>query len=61
MIGRIEPILISGKGKDDTLVGRTRNFKEVYIAENSNIKTGDIINVKITEFDRWILKGEAIL
>lgn len=56
MIGRIEPILISGKGKDETLVGRTRNFKEVYIPENENIAVGDIVNVKITELDGWVLK-----
>lgn len=58
MIGRVEPILISGEGKDEMLVGRTRNFKEVHIPFDKNVKIGDIVNVKITEFDRWILKGE---
>lgn len=31
MVGREEDILISGTAKDDMLVGRTRNWKEVYI------------------------------
>lgn len=60
MLGRTEEILVTGKGKDDTLIGRTRNFKEVYIGENSGIRIGDIIPVKITEMDRWVLKGEII-
>jgi tRNA A37 methylthiotransferase MiaB len=41
-------------------VGRTRNFKEVYIDADENIKIGDIITVKITEMDRWVLKGERV-
>lgn len=60
MLGRTEEILITGKGKDNILIGRTRNFKEVYIEENSSIKTGDIVSVKITEIDRWVLKGKRI-
>ena len=60
MIGRTEEILISGEGKDETLVGRTRNFKEVFIPFEENIKVGDIVKVKITEFDRWVLKGEIL-
>ncbi len=31
MVGREEEILISGEGKDETWVGRTRNWKEVFI------------------------------
>lgn len=31
MIGREEEILISGEGKDETWVGRTRNWKEVFL------------------------------
>ena len=56
MIGRIEKILISGKGKDETIVGRTRNFKEVFIPENENIKVGDLVDVKIIELDGWVLR-----
>jgi tRNA A37 methylthiotransferase MiaB len=39
MVGREEEVLISGEGKDDTLVGRTRNWKEVFI-ENLPLDTG---------------------
>lgn len=60
MIGRTEEILITGTEKDWQLVGRTRNFKEVYIDADENIKIGDIITVKITEMDRWVLKGERV-
>ena len=31
MVGRAEEILISGEGKDETWVGRTRNWKEVFL------------------------------
>jgi len=56
MIGRTESILISAKWKDDLLVGRTRNFKEVYIPAIWNIHIWDIVPVEITELDRWVLK-----
>ncbi len=59
MLGKTEEILISEKGKDEQLIGRTRNFKEVYINANENIKIGDLVTVKITEMDRWVLKGEV--
>jgi len=60
MIGRQEPIIISWKGKDDTLVGRTRNFKEVYIPMDWKINIGDTIMVKIESFDTWVLRGVQI-
>ena len=60
MVGREEEILISGAGKDDTLVGRTRNFKEVYIPHDSHTKIGDLVKVKIEELDGWVLKGRII-
>lgn len=60
MIGRTEEILISSDAKDDMMVGRTRNFKEVYIQKDENIKIGDIVSVKITDLDRWVLRGEII-
>lgn len=59
MIGRVEEILISGKGKDETLVGRTRNFKEVYIPLDETISVGDIVTVEIVALDGWVLKGEV--
>lgn len=70
MIGREEEILISGIWKDDTWTGRTRNWKEVLIAkipldkggrsDVTPIKVGDIVRVKITESDGWVLRGERI-
>lgn len=83
MIGRIEEVLVSEKGKDGQFIGRTRNFKEIYISPvgadlcvcpdtlecvcpdgecvcPDPIEVGDLITVKITEMDRWVLKGEKI-
>lgn len=60
MIGRTEEILISGREKDDQLVGRTRNFKEVRIMDDGKIQIGDLVRVKIIELDRWVLRGEII-
>jgi len=55
MVGREEKILISGEGKDETWVGRTRNWKEVFIE-----KSPDLVNVKIVESEGWVLKGQRI-
>ncbi|MDD2892144.1 MAG: MiaB/RimO family radical SAM methylthiotransferase [Candidatus Gracilibacteria bacterium] len=60
MLGRTEEILIIGEEKDEQLVGRTRNFKEVYIPYDKKIQAGELVTVKITEMDRWVLKGEQI-
>lgn len=57
MIWRKEEILISGKGKFDGWVWRTRNFKEVYIPIQSPVKIGEIIRVEITKLDGWVLQG----
>ena len=59
MIGKTEQILISGNGAEaGEKVGRTRNFKEVYFPSNAPI--GSLVTVKITESDRWILRGEEV-
>jgi tRNA-2-methylthio-N6-dimethylallyladenosine synthase len=60
MIGRTEEILITGEWKDETLVGRTRNFKEVFISYTPDIKSGDIVPVKIVEASGWVMKGERV-
>lgn len=60
MIDREEEILISGQGKDDTLMGRTRNWKEVFIPVDPMIHVGDLVRVKITEVEGWILKGNPV-
>ena len=60
MLGRTEEILVIGQEKEWQLVGRTRNFKEVYIDHDDKIKIWDLVTVKITEIDRWILKGQTV-
>lgn len=71
MVGREEEILISWEGKDETLVGRTRNWKEVFISKNTplssgdddsqgGLKVGDLVKVKIVESEGWVLKGERV-
>ncbi len=73
MVGREEEILISGEWKDETWVGRTRNFKEVFIPKSpfvkgagdsqgdfAPIKIGDLVKVRITAGDKWVLKGERV-
>ncbi|MFA5916814.1 MAG: MiaB/RimO family radical SAM methylthiotransferase [Candidatus Gracilibacteria bacterium] len=59
MIGREEYLLIYGE-KDGQFFGRTRNFKEVFVEKQSDFKIGDLVKVKITKLDRWVLKGEII-
>lgn len=60
MMGREEDVLITGMGKDDTLVGRTRNFKEVYIPRSPEITVGSSVRVKIVGMDEWVLRGEVV-
>ena len=60
MIGRTEEVLISAREKDEQLVGRTRNFKEVYIADDGKIQIGDLVQVHITEMSRWVLQGIVV-
>nr|MDD3719944.1 MiaB/RimO family radical SAM methylthiotransferase [Candidatus Gracilibacteria bacterium] len=57
MIGKNEEVLIYGE-KDNQFFGRTRNFKEVFFEKEKNLKVGDIVKIKITELDEWVLKGK---
>ncbi len=56
MIGREEEILISGKWRSNGWVGRTRNFKEVYISNESNVAIWDLVRVHIHSLDGWNLQ-----
>ena len=38
MIGRIEDILITAHAKDEQMVGRTRNFKEVIVKDDGTLQ-----------------------
>lgn len=57
MIGRTEEILITGKGRTGGLVGRTRNFKEVFLPEREGVSEGSTVIAKIEGMDDWVLKG----
>ncbi len=59
MLWTTQEILISSE-KEEFFSWRTRNFKEVFIAKDEKIKFWDIINVKITEMDRYVLRGKQI-
>ncbi len=59
MIWKIEEILISWE-KEGQFFGRTRNFKEVFFNKKENIKIWDIVKVKITDLDKYVLKGKLI-
>ena len=54
MLGRVEEVLISGE-RDEQFFGRTRNFKEVFFEKWENTQVGDIVSVKITEINRYVL------
>jgi tRNA-2-methylthio-N6-dimethylallyladenosine synthase len=58
MIWREEEILVSGK-KDWYNFGRTRNFKEVFFKWD-NIKIWNLVKVKITDLDWFVLIGELV-
>lgn len=58
MIWRTEEILISWK-INNQFYWRTRNFKEVFFDKIDNKKIWDIIFIKITKLDKWVLKGEV--
>lgn len=60
LLGREEDILISWKGKFDGWVGRTRNFREVYIPLESDVSPGDVVRTKITQLDGWVLRWELV-
>ncbi len=59
MIGREEIILISKIDEEhETVSGRTRNFREVFAPKNESLRIGELIPVKITDIDRWVLRGK---
>ena len=58
MIWKIEKVLVCWQ-KDEYFFWRTRNFKEVYF-EWENIMIWDLVDVKIEEIDRYVLKWKII-
>lgn len=59
MLWKVEEVLVSWQ-KDEYFFGRTRNFKEVYFTAD-NVSIWDIVNVKILELDRYVLKWELVI
>ncbi len=59
MLDREEEVLISWE-KEWNFTWRTRNFKEVRFPKTDWIKIWDLVKVKITELDRYILKWRII-
>lgn len=57
LVGRTENILITGKGRTGGCVGRTRNFKEVFLSENADVAPGSIVEAKIEGVEGWNLRG----
>jgi len=56
-IGRTEEVLITELGKDDALLARMSNYKQVVI-KKSNLKLGEFAKVKIKEAANFYLIGE---
>lgn len=60
MVRREETILVTGKGRTGGIVGRTRNFKEVFVTEENPAHVpGTLLDVTVVQSDGWTLKGEA--
>lgn len=59
MLGREEEILVSWE-KDEYFFGRTRNFKEVFFEKKDGVLIWDIVKVKITWIDAWVLTGKIV-
>lgn|GEM_PF-3198693 len=61
MIGQEEVIMVSKiNDEDGTISGRTRNFREVFAPKNESIRIGELIPVKISDIDRWVLRGNYL-
>ena len=60
MLWQTYEVLISGQ-KDGQFYGRTRNFKEVFFEWSEDTQIWDIVEVQITELDRYVLKAKAVV
>ncbi len=59
MLDKTEEVLIYWKKKND-FFGRTRNFKEIFFKWPDNLEIGDIVNVKLSNLDKYVIKGELV-
>jgi hypothetical protein len=55
MLWRKEEVLIAWE-KDGQFFGRTRNFKEVFFEASNSYKIGELVTVKITGLDKYVLQ-----
>ena len=60
MIGKTDEILVTGQGRKGGWVGRTRNFKEAFIETAPGVKFGDLLPVRITGANKWVLRAELL-
>lgn len=51
MIGRSEQILVTSISRHGDIVGRTRNFKEVFLPADPSIVSGDLVDVRIERLE----------
>jgi tRNA A37 methylthiotransferase MiaB len=58
MLWKIEEVLVVGQ-KKGYFYGRTKNFKEIFF-KWKDIKIWDLVNVKITKLDKYVLKWEFV-
>jgi len=59
MIWSSQEVLIAWE-RDEQFFGRTRNFKEVFFEKSEGISIWDTIQVKITDMERYVLRGVII-
>lgn len=61
LAGKVMEVMVEGPSKNDARVwnGRTRTNKIVLFEHNDEQK-GDFINIKITQPQTWVLKGERV-
>lgn len=60
--GKVLEVLVEGESKNNAhmLAGRTRGNKLVHFAGSEDL-TGQLIQVKITEAQTWVLRGEIVV
>jgi tRNA-2-methylthio-N6-dimethylallyladenosine synthase len=61
--GQILEVLVEGDSKNDAskFMGRTRTNKLVLWEKTGRESVGDLVNIKISHAQTWLLKGQAIL
>ena len=60
MLGQTVPVLVEGASKNDqrVLTGRTDGNKLVLWPDTGRHKVGDLVEIRITKAQTWLLKGQ---